>query len=193
MPRPSAKNHLTETAMRVFYQEGFHATGIERILEAAYLSKMTLYRHFKSKDYLILATIEEWDRRFNAWMADYIKTSSDDPRQRLLAIFDAIEEWFRGQAFPEEGFSGCMFINAASEYADPHSDINRAAQRHKETMVETLTDLARAAGAPWPRELGSRLALLVEGATVTAQVRRDSNAAREAKAIAEKLMDEALG
>ena len=92
MPRPSAKNHLIETAMRVFYQEGFHATGIERILEAAYLSKMTLYRHFKSKDYLILATIEEWDRRFNAWMADYIKTSSDDPRQRLLAIFDAIEE-----------------------------------------------------------------------------------------------------
>jgi len=192
MPRPSAKNHLIETAMRVFYQEGFHATGIERVLEAANLSKMTLYRHFKSKDELILATIEERDRRFNAWMTEYVEAASRDPQERLLAVFDGLEEWFQGRAFPDDGFSGCMFINAAAEYADPHSPIHRAAQRHKDAIVDHLTDLARAAGVAWPRELASQLALLVEGATVTAQVRRDSGAAKNAKGIAEKLVAGAL-
>lgn len=178
--------------MTVFYQEGFHGTGIERILAVAGLSKMTLYRHFKSKDELILAAIEERDRRFNTWIQETVEGATEDPVERLTVVFDALDGWFRGDAWPDDGFRGCMFINASAEFAEPGSEVRRAAARHKQAMIDYLAILADAAGIAEPGLLAKRLALLAEGAIVTAQVSGRQDAARDAKEIAVKLVREAL-
>ena len=105
------REHLVETALRLFYEKGFHATGIDTILAESGVAKMTLYKYFKSKDDLILAALELRDRRWMGWFGGELKRRGKTPRQRLLAVFDILGDWF-GQ----DEFRGCLFLNAASEY-----------------------------------------------------------------------------
>ena len=184
----SRRDDLIETALKLFYTGGFQATGIDRILAESGVAKMTLYKHFKSKDELILAALALRDERFRDWLAGYMEAASDAPAERLLAMFDALETWFRGEAFPGLGFSGCAFINAASEFSALSHPAHQAAAAHKRAIVDYLEGLCAQAGAPDPRALAEQLALLKEGAIATAQVRGLPEAARTAKAIAQGLI-----
>jgi len=188
MARPSKKEHLVETAVKLFGQNGFHATGIDKILQEAGVARMTLYKHFKSKDELILAALRRRDEQFRTWFKKAIEKTGGTPAQRLLASFDALGEWFAGRAFGGIPFSGCAFINAAAEFSETGHPVHQVAAEHKRLILEYLRLLASSAGARDPDGLAWSISLLHEGAIVTAQVSGDIHAARGAKDIARTLM-----
>jgi len=178
-----AKQRLVETALTLFHRNGFHATGIDRILAEAGVSKMTLYKHFKSKDDLILAVLDLRDRRFRQWLNDRTLDFSDDPKARLLAVFDALAEWF-----DDPGFHGCLFINAAAEFGLPTDRIHQSAAHHKKLVLEWLTEITAQAGLDDPPAMAWRLMLIMEGAIVVRQAACDGQAAHKARELAEILL-----
>jgi AcrR family transcriptional regulator len=189
----SRREHLVETALRLFYTHGFHATGIDRILAEAGVAKMTLYKHFRSKDELILAALRRRDELFRNWLMGAMEHASSNPRERLLAMFDALDDWFHGRALGALGFHGCAFIKASGEFDDANHAVHRACAEHKRMIVDYLAGIAASAGAADPAALAEQLALLKEGAIVTAQVRGTSGAALQAKLIARTMIDAACG
>ncbi len=175
--RPSTRRDvLLEAALRLFTREGFHAVGIDRILAEAGVAKMTLYKHFASKQDLIVAALAHKDAQFFAWFSATLEARGGNARERLLNVFDVLGEWFGA-----ETFHGCLFVKAAGEYPDLEDPVHQCAAEYKRRMFGLLTDLSTAAGAPSPRLLAQRLMLLVEGATVLAQVLGGREAARQAR------------
>jgi AcrR family transcriptional regulator len=190
---PSRRDELIESAMRVFHKNGFHASGLDRVLEESGISRMTLYNHFNSKDELIVAALHRRDEIFRNNMMKFVEARAATPRERILAVFDFHREWYE-----DKNFSGCMFINAAAEFMDPQSEIRQAAAAHKRAVVSYLRDLCRGCGFVNSDLVAEQLNILLEGATVTAQVvemadEREadtSNAATLAKRMAEQLLDQ---
>lgn len=184
----SRRDHLVDTALTLFYQDGFHATGIDKILATAGVAKMTMYKYFKSKDELILAVLRRRDELFRNWFMREVERRTPTAAERLLALFDVYDDWLH-----DEGVSnGCMFINATAEYATPDDPIHAAAAETKRLVQSYVRDLAVAAGAQDPDELATQLVLLLEGATVMAQVSGNRDTARQARKAAELLVQAAL-
>ncbi len=184
------RDQLVETALALFSKEGFHATGIDKILEEAGVAKMTLYKHFRSKEELILAVLRLRDERWRNRFMRGVEKRAKDPRGRLLAMFDELADWFA-----DPGFCGCMFINASAEYADHNDPIHAASAEHKRLVEKYVRDLAEQAGAGCPQVLAAQLGLLMQGAVVMTQVCPDDDrgcAAAVAKQAAELLIDHAL-
>lgn len=184
----SRSDRLVETALALFNRDGYRATGIDRILAESGVAKMTLYKHFGSKDELVLAALRRRDQRWRAWFERAVAQRAADPRGRLLAVFDVLEDWF---ARPD--FNGCMFIKAAAEYGDRGGPIRAAAVEHQRLVLAVLRRLAGAAGAARPARLARELLLLVEGAIVVTQMNGPVGAGRQAKRAAGALVAEALG
>ncbi|WP_323771569.1 TetR/AcrR family transcriptional regulator [Antarctobacter sp.] len=187
----SRRDDLVETALKLFYLHGFNATGIDRILAESGVAKMTLYKHFRSKDELILAALQLRDERFRNWLMTEMEKASADPKERLLAMFDALETWFQGKAFKDLRFSGCAFINAASEFGDHDHPAHRIASEHKRRIVDYLEKTCREAGLSQPERVAEHLALLKEGAIATAHVRNMPEAALLAQDMARAVVDAA--
>jgi len=183
----SRRDHLVETALRLFGRDGYHATGIDRILAEAGCAKMTLYNHFKSKDELILATLRRRDEQFRNWFMRAVERQDGTPRGRLLVVFDVLQEWFEA---PD--FNGCMFINASAEFGEPGDPIHAAAAEHKRLILGYLRELTAAAEAADPGQLAEGLMLLLEGAIVMRHVAGQPDAARQARACAKVLIESAL-
>jgi AcrR family transcriptional regulator len=181
------RDRLVETALRLFYTNGFHATGIDAILAESGVAKMTLYKYFKSKDELILAALELRHERWSAWFWGEVESRSRSPRRRLLVAFDVLGEWFRS-----EDFRGCFFLNAASEYGGLEPRIQEAVAGHKRWVREFLERLASEARARDASGLARQLALLVEGAISVALVERDADSAGWAKNAAKVLLSAAI-
>jgi AcrR family transcriptional regulator len=183
------RDHLVDTALELFYQDGFHATGIDRILETAGVARMTLYNHFKSKDELIVAALRRRDEKFRNWFMRTVERLASRPEDRLLAIYDALNEWFSNK-----DFCGCMFINASAEFGDPDDPIHMVATEHKQLVRRYLGGLVNDAGATEGEgeALADELMLLMEGAIVMAHVAGDHNAAGRARLGAQKLVRLAL-
>lgn len=179
----SKRDHLVEAALKLFYRDGFHATGIDKILAESGVAKMTLYKHFKSKDELILAVLRQRDKLYrNDFMRD-VERRTKVPRERLLAIFDTLGDWFSSRTF-----SGCLFINAAAEYPEPDDPIHMACAEHKRLVLKYVKELATAAGAKDPETLARNLSLLMEGAVISFYVANQADAAKQARIAAESLL-----
>lgn len=183
----SRRDHLVQTALELFQKNGYHATGIEKILSTAGVSKPTLYRHFDSKDELIMAALKKWDEESRAWLAGEMKRRGTSPVEQILGLFDALADWFE-----TSGFQGCMFINATVEFAEQDNPIHRMAAEHKRTFAAHVRDLVAASGAKDPGEVTERLMILMEGAIVTAHTQGRSDSARRARAMAEDILAQAL-
>jgi len=181
------REHLVETAARLFNAHGYHATGIDRILAEAGVAKMTLYNHFRSKDELILAVLRRRDETFRNMLVRAVERRGETARERLLAIFDVLEEWFRSK-----DFRGCMFINASAEYGAPDSAIRAASCEHKRLLTGYIEELSREAGAGEPAAVAGQIMLLTEGAIVSAQINCDCAAAQQAKSAAATLVAAAI-
>jgi AcrR family transcriptional regulator len=190
--RSTKREQLIETALGLFYRHGYHATGIERILAESGVARMTLYKHFRSKDELILAALERRSARFIAWLEMELARAAPGAA-RLLALFDALGRWIAGRAGPGLPFEGCAFINATAEFADPENPVHRAAAAHKRQLKAMVQGLAAEAGADDPEALADELMLLMEGTIVTAQVSGDRGAAKRARALAERIVVERCG
>jgi AcrR family transcriptional regulator len=184
----SRRDQLIDTALDLFNRNGYHATGIDRILSEAGVAKMTLYKHFGSKDALIQAALARRDERWRAWFRDAVARRAATPRRRLLAVFDALEEWF---ARPD--FHGCLFVRAAGEYPGLDDPIHAGAAAHQRLVLAELRDLAAAAGAPRPARLAREIMLLALGAIIATQVNGPVAAGRAAQQAAAVLIEAALG
>ena len=187
MATSERREHLIDTAIGLFAEAGFHATGIDTILEEAGVSKKTLYRHFRSKEELILAALKKYDGLFRNNFMRQVEARADTPRDRLLAVFDVAEAWFQ-----QNNFYGCMFINAIGEYSEPDTPIRQTCKEFKAMMRGYIRELCGQAKVSDPDALAEELALLLEGAIVTAQVSQERNrAARVAKTVAASLIAQA--
>lgn len=132
--RPSeARSRLLSTATRIFYTEGIHSVGIDRIVAEAQVTRATLYRHFPGKEELVLAYLNEVDLAMRA-QAD--AAAMAEPAETLRAIAMAI-----AQGIGSAGFRGCAFLNAAAEYSDPGHPVRQAVLAHRRWFLETVTDL----------------------------------------------------
>ncbi|MEN3976260.1 TetR family transcriptional regulator [Emcibacter sp. SYSU 3D8] len=185
MPSPK-RDHLVGTAAALFQRDGFHATGIDTILAQAGVAKMTLYNHFKSKDELIVAALELEGARYIAWLRERADSLAEEPGERLLAIFDALEEWFE-----QEAFNGCVFMKAASEYSAQNNQIHAAAAAQKRAVFDYMLENAQSARLKDPRNLAQQLLLLHEGAIAVAHEFGAPIAARQAKRAASVIIDDA--
>jgi AcrR family transcriptional regulator len=184
----SKRERLIEAGLKLFYERGFNATGIDAVLAEAGVAKMTLYKHFRSKDDLIVAVLRRRDEVFRNWLSRAVERLATTPRARLLALFDAHHEWFES-----DGFRGCMFINAAAEFGQLSGPIHTVAGEHKWLVIAYIGELTHAAGATEPGALALQLCLLLDGATAGTHVTGDPSAAGAARAAAETLIDAAIG
>ncbi len=182
----SRREKLVQTALELFQREGFHATGIDRILAAASVAKRTLYHHFRSKDELIIAALRLRDERFRNDFMKRVEARAGAPAEALLAIFDVLAE-----LQDRKEFRGCAFINACAEYGDRDSPIHSLAAEHKRLILAFVRTLADDAGARDPEGLARQLCILMDGVIVTAQVSGDAQAARSARGAAELLVRQA--
>src|SRR5450432_3246377 len=175
MDRRSARERLLAAADELFYEEGVHTVGIDRVIGRAGVAKATLYSAFGSKDELVRAYLKARhaarQERITRRLARY-----DTPRERLLGMFDIL-----GESFAEPGFRGCAFVNASAE-ARPGSAIEEVSDESRAWMRSLLVDLGQAAGAADPERLARQLGLLYDGATVSARMDRDPAAAAAARA-----------
>jgi len=186
--RPSKRNELVEKALEVFYRNGFHATGMDRLVAETGISKTSMYKHFRTKEDLILATLNLRDEQFRKWLFRRMDELGSTPRGQLIAMFDALKEWFA-----QTGFRGCMFMKASAEYQDPEDPIYELAADHKRKILGNLCDLAARAGARNPEGLARSLILLKEGAIMAAHLKLTKSPAMEAKVAAKTLLAEMLG
>jgi AcrR family transcriptional regulator len=175
--KSDARQRLIETAERLFYAEGIHAVGIDRIIAEAGVAKMTLYNHFPSKDDLILAVLKfreaKFDAMFEKWMNRHVKAGMN----RIEALFSALKDWF---VSPD--FRGCMFINSNVELADAEHAASKFSAEHKERFHDMLKQvIAEHAGTSTADQVAPAVALLVEGAIVTAVMEQSSTPADVAR------------
>jgi len=179
------RERLVDVAIDLFYTYGFNAVGLDRVLAEAGVTKTTFYKHFESKDDLAIAALEKretWEAR--AWKQAIEELAGDDPREQLLAMFEVMDIWFN-----DEDFRGCIFINAASEFPNPSDPIHQIAAKHKRETRDWFRDIAKAAGADDPEAFADAYMMLVEGTLVMRQVHGRDDAARVAKSIVGKLLE----
>lgn len=187
MSQPSKREQIIEVAVELFYKNGFNATGVEKIREAANVSKKTLYNHFKSKDELILTVLRRRDEQFRNDFMRGVESIGKTPRERLEAVFDAADAWFNSK-----DFCGCMFINASAEFTDSKDPCHVVSAEHMRLMLDYIVDLAKKADAKDPDELAEQIFLLIEGAIVQAHVSGDKSAAMKAKKMAMVFIESGL-
>jgi AcrR family transcriptional regulator len=192
-PRRAAaetREHVLAVAHELFYWHGIRATGVDAIAAAAEVAPTTLYRLFASKDDLVAAYIERADRLYRGWMTEATAPVVGPPRERILALFDALDEQVQPQRC-----RGCPFLMALAEFPDPQLPAHAGAVATKQWVHDRLRELtdALAAAEPVsdPGALADQLAVVMEGVYASAQALGAAGPARRARAMAETLMDAA--
>jgi len=183
----SRREHLLATASELFYRHGCHTTGIDKILAEAGVAKMTLYKHFRSKDELILTAVSQSLAQRRAELETAIDSADVPPQKRLLRIYDVMADSMR-----QNQYRGCLAINVAVEYPDVEHPIHQVCARYKLTRRQHLARLADEAELPDPETLAEELQLLLEGATVMTQLTGNLKHMDRARQAAERLIDLAL-
>ncbi len=183
-----ARERLLRAACELFSTQGVQATGVDAIIERSGVARQTMYRHFASKQDLVLAFLERREARWTqGWLQSEVQRRATDPLQRLLAIFDVFDEWFR-----RPDFEGCSFINVMLEHPDPESPIHQAGVAHLAAIREFLADLAASAGLPDPENFAREWHILMKGSIVAAG-EGDRDAAGRARRIGRLLLGQHVG
>src|SRR5712691_3100100 len=172
----SARERIDQTAYELFSRHGIRAVGVDTISARSGVAKMTLYRHYPSKDDLALAFLrrreELWTR---SWLQQEVERRARAPAERLLAVFDAFDKWFR-----RSDFEGCAFAKVLLEHGDRGHPVRNAAEAHIETIRAFLRRLAGDAGARDADGFARQWQIVMMGSIVAAYA-GDRDAARRAK------------
>lgn len=155
-----ARQRLLDTASRLFYAEGLHSVGVDRIIAEASVTRATMYRHFRSKDDLVVEYLNGADQavRQQVEAARSQQSTADDALRAVgLSITDGIRS---------PGFRGCAFLNAAAEYPDPEHPVHRAVLAHRAWFLATVTELLADTGKPDSEPAGRHFVMLRDGAMV---------------------------
>lgn len=184
--RSPARERLLAAANELFYAEGVQTVGIDRIIERAGVAKASLYNLFGSKEELVAAYLASRHDATAGRLTEAME-QVDDPRRKILAVFDA-----QAQLYQRAEFNGCAFIAATTE-APSQGLVEQAADRFRAWVRAMFTDLAEQAGAPYPVSLGRQLHLLYDGAGVAGRMdHQDPGLASSARHAVEALLDAAL-
>lgn len=171
---------VLKAASTLFYRDGIHAVGVDTVAAEAGVTKAALYGNFGSKSGLVVAYLRERDRRWQGEI-DAVTAGHADPRERVLAVFDAYEAWLS-----DDGYRGCAFLNAASEFPDPGDPVREVVRHHKTALHGYLAAQLKRLG-PVAAD-ADELMLLLEGAAVQSVVSQDARPFRVAKRLAESLI-----
>jgi AcrR family transcriptional regulator len=183
MDHDQAQVTLLDAAEALFYARGIQAVGMDEIRSRAGVSLKRLYALYPSKEHLVVAFLHRRDTVWRGRLAERVSQTAE-PRERLLAVFDWLNQWFS-----EPGFRGCAWINAFGELGDQSPPVLAEVRAHQNALMAFLADLVSAAG--FTEALADQLYLLVEGATVTAAMLATSEPARTAKTAASMLISNA--
>ncbi len=182
--RIPARERLLAAAGELFYEEGVHSVGIDRVIERAGVAKASLYGNFKGKDDLVRAYLE-MRRDARQVRIEQRLATLETPHQKVLGVFDVL-----GDVFAQPNYRGCAFVRASAETL-PDSGVRDVCERARAWTRALFAGLASAAGASQPELLAQQLVLLYDGASVSAQMDGDPGAAQAARAIAAQLLDQA--
>jgi AcrR family transcriptional regulator len=181
-PRVPARQRLLDAADRLFYSEGVHTVGIDKIIEEAGVAKGSLFYNFSGKEELVAAYLAGWDKRRRDRIARH-QQGLDDPIDKLLAIFDALQE-----AVLTPGYRGCAFANANAE-ALPGSAEANALRAFRDWLADIILALTEEAGFLNASDVAARLRLLYDGAVANSQLDEHPDAVRLAKELAQMVLD----
>lgn len=185
MNSEEARARILDAAEELYYAKGYSAVGMDELRAAAGVSLKRVYALFPSKSDIIAAVLgrkhEEWERL----VANAVAKADDDPRARLLAVYDFLGAWFA-----TDDFRGCAFINAFGELSGTSDEVARLVREHKASFQGYMTELAAELGAS--EALAQQLSILAEGAQSTAAIAADARVAMQARKAAEVLIDAAL-
>ena len=177
------RQHIVETAYELFKRFGFHATGIDRIIAEADVAKMTMYRHFPSKVGLIVEVLTYRAERFERQL-DRVSEQFETAEQKIASIFDWYERWFQ-----TPDFHGCLFAHALAEFGDSLHPVFKAVAAQKNALRLRMRQiLEEAMPADRADGVAAALLMLLEGATLMAQMGQGDTAIREAKKTAVSLV-----
>ena len=176
MTTPDARERILATATELFCQHGIHSVGVDLVIAKSGVAKMTLYRHFGSKDDLVLASLDRMSITWMSWLRSRVSARRGRKDDRPLAVFDALGEWFDTPAF-----RGCPFASTAAEFRDPAHPAHKRAWRFKEELRDYLDELLRDVGYARSAALADQLLLLADGAIVRAAMEGRGDSARAAK------------
>ncbi len=176
----NARERLLTTADDLFYAEGIRAVGVERILSVSGVGRASFYRHFPSKDDLVVAVLRRRDEAWRAWLTERVDALGGQP----LNVFDALAE-----RFARADFRGCAFINSYAELGPTSESIADVVRSHKRALRKHLTGVIAEAG--YPDSLADQLLILANGAMVTAAIAGSPDPARQARSAARTLLDAA--
>ncbi|MGW3312703.1 TetR/AcrR family transcriptional regulator [Streptomyces sp. NPDC001073] len=153
-----ARERLLGTATRIFYAEGIHSVGVDRIIAEAQVTRATLYRHFKGKEELIVSYLQEADRGIRA-QVEAARAGDLSAADKVRAVSRSI-----GEGIQSPGFRGCAFLNAAAEYPDPAHPVHQVVLAHRQWFLDTATQLLEEAGCVPSDAAGRHFVMLRDGA-----------------------------
>ena len=188
MGRSSKRDTVLDAAENLFALQGFTATGINQITEQAGVAPMTLYNNFQNKNELVLATLERRSDRLLLQIEAAIDKAGENPKKRVLSIFDAVSSWIAQELKMPTGFTGCMFLKAIHEYTSVESPEREMALKHKESVVAIFERELTVLGAKNTESVALSLQLLIDGAITQAQLLKDKNSAYRARQIAQLVL-----
>lgn len=185
-PTSAKRDLLLDTAWSLFCKNGYRAVGIDTVLAEAGVAKMTLYNHFASKEDLIAAAMARQGAAILRGVDEVIAAAGKTPSRRLLAVFDWLAGWL---ASPE--FTGCAFLKAVGEYTTTGDKPRQAATAFKQALQDRIEQLCLEAGLKNPPLLARQLMLVIDGATLHADMHGNPAYAADARAIAKTLIEAA--
>jgi AcrR family transcriptional regulator len=186
--RTSARDRILETASSLFYADGIHAVGVDRVVQDSGVAKATLYQHFRSKEELVAACLRQRSADWRRHFAEPILLRAGSPAARVAKVFDALS-----RSVSEPQFRGCPFINAAAEFPGHDGPVAAAIRSHRAQVRQLFAELV----SPLPptsgrKTLVDQLVLLYDGTMINAQLNAKSKPHRSAKAAAARLMEDPI-
>jgi len=180
---PDVRQRILDTASALFYERGVRAVGVDLVVADSGVAKTSLYRHFRTKDDLIVAFLEREDVEFWAQWDEVAARHAGDPAGEI----EAHMRWI-GKRLARANYRGCPQINVAAEFAEADHPAREVARRHMQAMRKRLAELARGLGAARPNDLAAQLGVLVNGAFVSASMLTPDEATRVLLASARALI-----
>ena len=179
---PAAQRRIIEAALKAFNLDGVRGVSADTIIKQANVAKMTLYKYYPTKDALATASVRERSDRWLAWLAKSVGKAGRTPSQRVLSLFDALDEWFKS-----DDYYGCPFHREAAEFPDLKNPIHKEVVRNKQQLRALVREMVREAGIG-NQLIVHQLLVLMAGAEVMANIEGDPKYSRYARQAANKLM-----
>jgi AcrR family transcriptional regulator len=185
----NTRERLTQAAVDRFYRDGFRNVGIDQILDDVGISKTAFYKHFTGKEELMLAALEMQNQWIQNGFREMIQRQGGRAAaDQLRALFDVVE-----QVIEQEGFHGCIFVNAAIEFPLPHTPVHQLSARNKQAIYDIVHEIAGRTGAADPQQLSEELCMIIDAAYVGRVVTNRSSVIATARRLAERVIESHLG